>query len=674
MIVNNENELIYNIDTLICLPKEYENKSKMYEYNFKYVYIFESNYKSVDEFVDFVKNNNIKEIIFVDYRLEYETIIENLEKEVSLGMLFTIELAALTAEYFLIQHNAIVNLYKNNKIKKIGILDKNLYEITKKQFDNTYYIILDEPICEKNNKIKEKSGIGIINISDDPKHSYFNELSAVQLLEKEANLINMSKDVKNFTKRFNMKVKEFHNIEEIIQNSEISLYINFCNSDTSNFLKSMDNETLCILGNNSIINQNEFLKSNLQLESDDDINEITEKIQNVQKNKQKILEEYKKFRKEYSEKSEKSINDFLIAKIKKQETKEYEKLLTVGIPVYNVETYVGASIESVINSVDDDTEIIIVNDGSTDNSEEVILKYQEKYPKLIKYIKQENHGLGNVRNVILENAKGKYIASIDSDDTINKEFFKEARKALENDIDIVICDWLSIFKETEKYPTEAQDNNLNLKNKYKKILYSTIMPSTCNKIIKKELYKNIGLKFIEGLKFEDLGTNPIILHKAETIKYINKPYYEYNIRENSIMRTKVGYNMVDVLRILEDRINKYIKEPFNKEEFMAYVYFWRVEESILNQLYTLDEKERKEMIKYINDNISDILEKLFKNNKYVDDIINRVDEETKNYIVERNEKILNGEIEEFLEQKIKDNTYKILTPALILYNYDNRQK
>ena len=163
------------------------------------------------------------------------------------------------------------------------------------------------------------------------------------------------------------------------------------------------------------------------------------------------------------------------------------------------------------------------------------------------------------------------------------------------------------------------------------------------------------------------------MSKAETMKYINKPYYEYNIRKDSIMRTEVGFNMIDVLRILEDRLNKYIADTeLDKQEFRAYVYFWRIEESILNQLYSLEKSKRDNMIDYIYNNIGDILEKLYRNNKYTDYFIDRVDEETKKYIKERNNILLNGNLKEYLDEKIAKKEYKILTPALILYNYDNR--
>ena len=131
--------------------------------------------------------------------------------------------------------------------------------------------------------------------------------------------------------------------------------------------------------------------------------------------------------------------------------------------------------------------------------------------------------------------------------------------------------------------------------------------------------------------------------------------------------------MIDVLRILEDRLNKYIADTeLDKQEFRAYVYFWRIEESILNQLYSLEKSKRDNMIDYIYNNIGDILEKLYRNNKYTDYFIDRVDEETKKYIKERNNILLNGNLKEYLDEKIAKKEYKILTPALILYNYDNR--
>ncbi len=670
MIISENKDIIYHIDCLVCIPKEYEHHAKIYEYNFKYIYILETNYKETINFIDFVHKNEVKEIILIDYRLEYEMITDRLSDTTKISTILTFDLASLTNEYCITVHDAILNLYNNKKLSKIGVLDKNLYLLLKTRFEKVYHLFLDMPKVEKNETKQE--GIAILSDSADAKHSYYNSLSAIKLIGERPNLANRIDLVKGFNKEFKIEPRDFETREDMLKASEIALYINFCNSDDTVFFTCMDLGVPCIVGNNTLFENNKTLKELLQVKSDDDINEIADKIKEVRKNKEAILKEYQEYRKQYTKKSKESIKNFLENFIKQENKKEYEKMLTIGIPVYNVESYVAKCIDSVLSFKHKDIEILIVNDGSTDNSEEVCLQYTNKYPDLIRYIKQENHGLGNVRNVILKNARGKYIASIDSDDVINKEFFEEAWESFEKDVDMVICDWLSIFSKEEKFPTPALDNTLQFESNYKKILYSTIMPSACNKIVKKELYETIGLSFIEGLKFEDLGTNPVILSQLETIKYIDKPYYEYTIRQNSIMRTKVEYHMIDVLKILEERMNQYVTKTYDKKEFMAYVFFWRVEESILNQLYDLDTEQRKNMINYMYNNIFSVLEQLYKDNEYVRTMIERVDEETKNYILERNKAILDKTLEKYLEEKIEKNSYKILTPALILYNYDNR--
>lgn len=671
MIINENKDLIYHIDCLVCIPKEYEHHAHIYEYNFNYVYILETNYKETMNFIDFIRKNDIKEIILIDYRLEYEMITDRLLDTTKISTILTFDLASLTNEYCITVHDAILNLCNSNKLSKIGVLDKNLYRLLKTQFENTYLLYLDVPQDARRDDKQE--GIAILSDSNDAKHSYYNSLSAIRLIGEKANLIKHTDLNKKFNQEFQIKAKEYQTMDEAIQASEVALYVNFCNSDNSVFFTCMDKGIPCIVGNNTLFEKDTALKKLLQVKSDDNIDEIAQKIKEVKENKEEILKQYQEYRKQYTKKSIESIKNFVGDFTKQQEKREYEKMLTIGIPVYNVEDYVAKCIDSVLSFKHKNIEILIVNDGSTDGSEDVCLQYVNKYPEQIRYIKQENHGLGNVRNVILKNAKGKYIASIDSDDVINKNFFEEAWESLEKNVDMVICDWLSIFSKEEKYPTPALDNNLPFESNYKKILYSTIMPSACNKIVKKELYETIGLSFIEGLKFEDLGTNPVILSRLETIKYIQKPYYEYTIRQNSIMRTKVEYHMIDVLKILEQRMNQYIMKPYDKKEFMAYVFFWRVEESILNQLYDLDVQARKSMIEYMYKHIFSVLEQLYQDNKYVQAMITRVDEETKNYIIQRNEAILNKTLEAYLEEKIRSKSYKILTPALILYHYDNRR-
>ena len=409
---------------------------------------------------------------------------------------------------------------------------------------------------------------------------------------------------------------------------------------------------------NNVIN-NELLKGTnlekyLSVDSDDSIDEISERIDLVEKNRKKIIDEYKSFREEYTRKSKKEISDFLDYSKEEKKEKEYEKLLTIVVPVYNVEKYLDKCLKSVINAIPSKikkkTELLIVNDGSTDNSEQIVKQYVEKYKDLIVYINQKNGGLGHVRNVALEKAKGKYIASIDSDDTIHKNFFKTCLKDLENDVDVIIYDWL-IKTDKMTYPLPAIEKKIFDKiNKYEALLYSSYVPSTCNKIFKKSLFDELNINYVED-KFEDLSANPFILLRAETIKYYNKSYYEYYIRDNSIMRSSTGTSMINVLKEFYKRLDKYKKYcNVDIDLFKYYIVSWRMEEFIFNQIFDLSRKDKERFIKTMYnefyDETLDIMD-----NKYYHEMINNLSEDKKKYIKARNKAFKEKELIEFYKDK-----------------------
>lgn len=666
-------DIIYNLDYVVCLPRPEAYLQETLNDSFGNVFLFDNTVKGVHTFVKFIKENNIKKIILVDFMAEYKTIINKLFNQVTIDILYTKSLAALSDPNLLVIWEGVISLYQKGNIGKIGVLDKGLYTCLKKQDYPVYFIELD--IQDTKASLETGTGIGLLNYDYDPKHSFYNEMSAIALTSfTEVKIPKATKLTKDFMNVFSLQATECETIEEVMEHNLLNLYVNFTNNDKTLFLKSMDKGIPCILGNCDILDRSPSLKKMLVVESDDDVNEIASKIEFVSQNRDKILKAYQTFRKQYKKDSQKSILDFTGKEKQEKEMIQYEKLLTVVVPVYNVEKFVQNALDSILDAQIDNMEILIINDGSTDKSEEMIQPYLEEYPHLIRYIRQTNHGLGNVRNVGMREAKGKYIASIDSDDTIDAAFFKEAEAYMEKDIDIILCDWLSVFPN-ESFPTPALDTLLQLENKYKSLLYCTIMPSTCNKIVKKELYTNIGLEFVENLKFEDLGTNPIIMLQAKTIKYLNKPYYHYMIRENSIMRTDFGYDMIDLLKILDTRIHHYNQDTLAVplDEFKAYVYYFRVEDFIFNSLYKMeDKKKRKEAISYITKNMYDILVPLLTENVYVQKLLEPVDEETKIYIAKRNQAFIDKKLDSFINKAIENQEYLILTPAYILYHLDNR--
>ncbi len=129
-------------------------------------------------------------------------------------------------------------------------------------------------------------------------------------------------------------------------------------------------------------------------------------------------------------------------------------LFSIIVPVYNTELYVEKCLKSIKNAIDKDCEVIIINDGSTDNSEGVILEFIKKLPEEWKnnyiYIKKENKGLADTKNVGIEKANGQFISVVDSDDYISEDFYQIARKYV-NKFDIIIYDLYIIFEKNKTW-------------------------------------------------------------------------------------------------------------------------------------------------------------------------------------------------------------------------------
>ena len=639
-----DKDLIYNDEYLIILPKSYEKEA--YEYTYGNVFVFDEK-NSAQEQINIIKKSNFRQIIFVDYLSQYNEIIRCLGNNKVYKIIFTKSLGALSSEYNYSLFNSTIGMFNENKMSKIGFIDNNLYNSFKNRI-NCCHISLDI----KKEKTSEKyydDRVGILNNEDNPMHSFYNELSALSFNKYKAVLNKINKTTKDFLKLFNIKSIKINN--NIVGNL-VNLYINFTDSDEITFIKSMDSGVPCILGNNEII-KGTALEKYLYVESDDSVDEIRNKIELVKEHRKEVLKEYKSFREEYSKKAIKEKEMFLDYKSEILKEKEHDLLLTIVVPVWNTEKYLKSCLNSIIDSIPNKLknkfELLIISDGSPDNSEKIIKEYEKKY-KYIGYIYQDNHGLGSVRNLALKNARGKYIASVDSDDTINKNFFKEVYNAIEKDVDVFICDWLSITNNG-KYITSAIEYKIfdNL-SKYEGLLYSSIMPSTCNKVFKKSLFEDLKLNYYDG-KFEDLSANPFVLLKAKKILYVNKPYYEYYIRSNTLNRSKPGLSMVYVLKLFYERLNKYKAYcNIDLDLFKYYTISWRMEDYIFNQLYELDVKEREDIIKYIYKNFYDEVIDIF-SNKYYKEMINTLSDKKKKYIIKRNKEFMNKELSSIFDDK-----------------------
>lgn len=224
--------------------------------------------------------------------------------------------------------------------------------------------------------------------------------------------------------------------------------------------------------------------------------------------------------------------------------------VSIIVPIYNVEKYLAECIESLIAQTYSNLEILLVNDGSPDNSNEVMERYAKKDNR-IRCIYKENGGLSDARNTGLQYATGEYCLFIDSDDTIGLKTVELCVKSVEQyNSDIVAFDMKYIYPDHEEY---ASGGNFECSSFQSNRNLIFINNSACNKMFKTSLFEDI--KFPKGLWYEDLATIPILLSKAKCVSKVNEPLYYYLQREGSIAHT-INKKIFDIYKAI-NLIEKY---------------------------------------------------------------------------------------------------------------------
>lgn len=210
--------------------------------------------------------------------------------------------------------------------------------------------------------------------------------------------------------------------------------------------------------------------------------------------------------------------------------------ISVIMPVYNVEKYIKKSIESVINQTYENLEIIIIDDGTPDNSGKIADSYAEKDNR-IKVIHKENGGISSARNVGLDAATGEYITFIDSDDIANSRQYERLYEVIKKfNVQVSFCK-LQRFYENEEIKNQKIENEkfaiVDEKISPEKALEMMLMNNDVGnyvhtKMFKKELFDKI--RFPEGKTYEDVATVYKAIDKANGIAYTNEKLYYYLIR------------------------------------------------------------------------------------------------------------------------------------------------
>lgn len=241
-----------------------------------------------------------------------------------------------------------------------------------------------------------------------------------------------------------------------------------------------------------------------------------------------------------------------------------EKICVV-VPVYNVEKYVKKCIESIIAQSYSNIEVIIVNDGSTDNSLKVCIE-SSKDDKRFKVVSKQNGGLSDARNYGMKFCTCKLITFIDSDDYISKDYIKNLYELmLKYNADISCTNYINFYEDNSfgKKIKHNREKVFSSQDAIIDVLYQkNIANSAWGKLYKYELFK--GILFPKGKLCEDLGTFYKLFEKASIIAYSTSQDYFYLQRKTSIMGSKFNEKKLDALEFANDIYKKYSKTKIKK--------------------------------------------------------------------------------------------------------------
>lgn len=236
--------------------------------------------------------------------------------------------------------------------------------------------------------------------------------------------------------------------------------------------------------------------------------------------------------------------------------------ISVIVPIYNVENYADRCINSIVNQTYKCLEIILVDDGSKDNSGVICDKWKLKDERII-VIHKKNGGLSDARNEGIKYATGDYIAFIDSDDFIDNDMFSILYKNIKKaNSQISICKYIQIEENQQFEFKKSQEISIYSKEKAILELLSEekITNHAWNKLYKKDLFKTI--RYPKGRNFEDIGTTYKLFSKCDKIVYTPCECYAYIIRGNSITGRVSEKSLFDEIYLVKERFD-YIDKTYN---------------------------------------------------------------------------------------------------------------
>lgn len=279
--------------------------------------------------------------------------------------------------------------------------------------------------------------------------------------------------------------------------------------------------------------------------------------------------------------------------------------LSVIIPVYNTEKYIQKCLDSIASQTMKDLEIVIVNDGSKDDSENIINQWIENNKDInVKYLKKENGGLSDARNLGVENASGKYISFVDSDDYLEKDLYKNLEQYMDQDVDLI------------KFKMSTYNVNGEIMEKMNGPIFGKVtgeeafaklctqdnfLEVACIYLYKREFFIKKDFKYELGTYHEDFGLTPWIMINAKSVVSTNEYGYCYLQRENSITTNKKTEKerkkAYDVLKHYDNAIKNITNAKTSEQTQMLWKRYYT--NSLLLKANALEKQDKNKFIKEI---------------------------------------------------------------------------
>lgn len=263
---------------------------------------------------------------------------------------------------------------------------------------------------------------------------------------------------------------------------------------------------------------------------------------------------------------------------------------SIIVPVYNTEKYLKRCLDSIRKQTFKNYEVIIVNDGSTDNSSDIISKYP------FKIINQKNQGLSMARNNGVKESSGEYLIFLDSDDYIEKDLLREINNSLSNNPDLIRYQIKEVFddKSDVSYEEDSFENKDGVEA-FKLITKYHFVENAWAYAIKREFYLKEKFSFKKGTYHEDFGLMPLVIIKSKIVNSINYVGYCYYQRDGSIMNSS-DYSKTK--NKVKDFYNHYLylTKEINKTKLDKIYFMSFISNSLILKITELKGKDYKETL------------------------------------------------------------------------------